>query len=71
MECIGLPSGPGLSIALVTPKVGPMEVHYVDSSLLRRREARIADKALDALDNKLFAPPEAAGSRIERPNGQE
>ena len=62
---------PGLSIALVTPKVGPMEVHYVDSSLLRRREARIADKALDALDHKLFAPPEAEGSRIERQQGQE
>jgi hypothetical protein len=62
---------PGLSIALTRPKVGPMEVYYVDASLLRRREARLAQKALLRLDETLFAPPEAAGPRIERPNGQE
>lgn len=64
-------SWPGVSIALVRPKVGPMEVHYVDASLLRRREGRLATKALDALDEKLFAPPEASGDGIERKTGQE
>ena len=62
---------PGLSIALVTPKVGPMEVHYVDASLLRRREGRIASKALDALDQKIFAAPASAGEGTERNKGQE
>ncbi len=62
---------PGISLALVRPKVGPMEVHYVDASLLRRREARIAGKALGDLDRKVFSPPEAQGPGIERPNGQE
>ncbi|EFL50371.1 conserved hypothetical protein [Solidesulfovibrio fructosivorans JJ]] len=64
-------SWPGLSIALVRPKVGPMEVHYVDASLLRHREGRIAAKALDALDKKIFAAPDAAGEDIERKKGQE
>lgn len=62
---------PGLSIALIRPKVGPMEVHYVDSSLLRRREARLARHALDRLDEKLFTPPKDATPRIERPDGEE
>jgi len=64
-------SWPGLSIALVRPKLGPMEVHYVDASLLRHREGRIAAKALDALDKKIFAAPDAAGEDIERKPGQE
>lgn len=65
-------SWPGVSIALVRPKVGPMEVHYVDASLLRRREGRIAAKALDVLDQKLFAAPQSDANRIERPTtGQE
>ncbi|WP_428562885.1 MAG: hypothetical protein ACP59X_22575 [Solidesulfovibrio sp. DCME] len=62
---------PGISIALTRPKVGPMEVHYVDASLLRRREARIAQKALLRLDEKIFADPDSATNRIERPNGEE
>ncbi len=64
-------SWPGVSIALSRPRTGPMEIHYVDASLLRRREAHIAAKALDALDRKVFESPDAAGPRIERPNGQE
>ncbi len=64
-------SWPGVSIAVSRPRVGPMEVHYVDASLLRRREARIASKALGALDRKLFEAPEADGPRIEREAGKE
>jgi hypothetical protein len=64
-------SWPGVSIALSRPKVGPMEVHYVDASLLRRREARIAAKALGGLDRKVFDAPDASGPRIERSTGQE
>lgn len=59
-------SWPGISIAVIRPRTGPMEIHYVDASLLRRREARIADKALDAFDRKLFTAPDAAGPGIER-----
>ncbi len=62
---------PGISIALTRPKVGPMEVHYVDASLLRRREARLARNALLRLDEKVFAAPDASENRIERPNGEE
>jgi len=62
---------PGISIALSRPRIGPMEVHYVDAALLRRREARIAAKALGTLDQKTFESPEAAGPGIERPTGQE
>lgn len=68
---IHLWSWPGISIALTRPKVGPMEVHYVDASLLRRREARIAAKALGALDQKVFEASDTAGPQIERPTGQE
>ncbi|KHK01887.1 hypothetical protein [Desulfovibrio sp. TomC] len=64
-------SWPGLSLALVRPVQGPMEVHYVDASLLRRREAALADRALDALDHKIFLPPDAGENRIERTTGQE
>ncbi len=62
---------PGLSIALVRPRAGPLEVHYVDASLLRRRESQLATKALDALDQKIFETPKADAPRIERPTGQE
>jgi hypothetical protein len=63
-------SWPGLSLALVRPAKGPLEVHYVDASLLRRREAALADRALDALDRKIFTPPPRGENRIENP-GQE
>jgi hypothetical protein len=63
-------SWPGLSLALVRPAKGPMEVHYVDASLLRRREAALAERALDALDRKTFAPPPQGENRIEN-TGQE
>lgn len=62
---------PGISIAISRPRVGPMEVHYVDASLLRRHEARIAAKALGALDQKIFDAPDMAAPSIERPTGQE
>jgi len=64
-------SWPGLSIACVRPRTGPMEVHYVDASLLRRREGALAQKALGVLDQKIFGGPETPASRIETPNGQE
>lgn len=64
-------SWPGLSLALIRPASGPLEVHYIDASLLRRREGALAEHALDVLDRKTFSPPEAGGSRIERTNGQE
>jgi hypothetical protein len=64
-------SWPGLSLALVRPAQGPLEVHYVDASLLRRREAALAERALDALDHKIFLPPDAGENRIERTTGQE
>ena len=62
---------PGLSIALSRPATGPLEIHYVDASLLRRREAGLASRALDALEQKTFEAPRQNPSRIERPNGQE
>lgn len=62
---------PGLSIALCSPKVGPLEIHYVDASLLRRREADLASKALGVLDNKTFELPKTNPSRIESPARQE
>ena len=64
-------SWPGLSIACVRPRTGPMEVHYLDASLLRRREATLARKALDQLDQKIFGGPDVPAARIENPNGQE
>ena len=64
-------SWPGLSLALIRPAQGPLEVHYIDASLLRRREGSLAERALDVLDQKTFTPPQAGGSRIERTNGQE
>ncbi|MHC1791302.1 hypothetical protein [Solidesulfovibrio sp.] len=64
-------SWPGLSLAIVRPASGFMEVHYVDASLLRRREAALAGQALDALDRKTFVPPAAGENRIEHTNGQE
>lgn len=62
---------PGLSIALCSPKVGPLEIHYVDASLLRRREAALASQALGVLDRKTFETPKQHPSRIERASGQE
>jgi hypothetical protein len=62
---------PGLSIALSSPKVGPLEIHYVDASLLRRREADLAAKALGTLDHKTFEVPREHLERIERPVPQE
>lgn len=62
---------PGISIALASPKIGPLEIHYVDASLLRRREAALAAKALDALDHKTFEAPRQNPARIERPGEQE
>jgi len=64
-------SWPGLSLALIRPAQGPLEVHYVDASLLRRREGALAERALDSLDRKTFSPPDAGENRIERSNGQE
>ncbi|MYL83721.1 hypothetical protein GTA51_11345 [Desulfovibrio aerotolerans] len=64
-------SWPGLSLALIRPAQGPLEVHYIDASLLRRREGSLAERALDVLDQKTFTPPDSGGSRIERTNGQE
>ena len=62
---------PGVSIALASPKAGPLEIHYIDASLLRRREAALAAKALDALDRKVFETPRQNPARIERAGGQE
>jgi len=62
---------PGLSIALCSPKVGPLEIHYVDTSLLRRREANLASQALGTLDHTVFETPKEHPSRIERANGEE
>lgn len=62
---------PGLSIALSSPKVGPLEIHYIDASLLRRREADLAAKALGTLDQKTFELPKQHPERIERPSPQE
>lgn len=62
---------PGLSIALCSPKVGPLEIHYVDTSLLRRREARLASQALGTLDHAIFETPKEHPSRIERAGGEE
>lgn len=64
-------SWPGLSLALVRPASGPLEVHYVDASLLRRREGALAERALDVLDHKTFSPPAAGENRIEHSAGQE
>lgn len=61
---------PGLSIALSRPDKGPMEMHYVDAALLRRREARLATRALGELERAMFAPPATAASP-NRPTGQE
>ena len=62
---------PGLSIALCSPKVGPLEIHYLDTSLLRRREADLASQALGVLEHKTFEAPKDNPSRIERANGEE
>lgn len=62
---------PGLSIALSSPKVGPLEIHYMDTAQLRRREAELAAKALGTLDRKTFELPRQHPERIERPAPQE